>query len=113
MFNLSASKDRFDKLLEVVAKRHEKFADVLTKVFKHQEKLNQIVRQRNFVTDSESRFFLALLLNVEGKERIFELIKSKYPKEEPIDEVLDWIYKLANTKVFGYECSKRFGSCWI
>lgn len=109
MFNLAEPKDRFDMFLDVVGKKHEKFADVLPKVFAHHDKLDQIVRQRSYVTDSELRFFLALLLNIDGKERILELIRSKYPKTEPIDKVLDWVYKLANTRVLGMNIPNALG----
>lgn len=101
VFNLTQSDDRFESFLDVVSKRHEKFANVLPKVFAHHKKLDQIVRQRSFVTDAELRFFLALLLNVDGKRRIFELVKTKFEKQKPIDKILDWVHKLANTKVLG------------
>lgn len=109
MFNLSAPKEQFDKFMEVVGKRHEKFADVLPKVFTHHDKLDQILRLRGYVTDSELRFFLALLLNIEGKERIFELIGSKFPEDKPLDKVLDWVYKLANTRVLGTSIPNALG----
>ncbi len=109
MFNLAEPKERMDKFLEVVGNRHEKFADVLPKVLANYDKLDQIVRQRSYVTDFELRFFMALLLNVEGKTRIFELIRSKFPEDKPLDKVLDWVYKLANTRVLGMNIPNALG----
>lgn len=109
MFNLTAPKERFNNFLETVAKRHEKFADVLPKVFAYYDKLDQILRLRSYVSDAELRFFLALLLNVEGKIKIFELIKSKYPNDDPLDKALDWVYQLANTRVMGMNPPNALG----
>jgi hypothetical protein len=109
MFNLAAPKERFGKFLETVGNRHAKFADVLPKVFAYHDKLDQILRQRSYVTDAELRFFLALLLNIEGKERIFALIGSKFPEDKPLEKILDWVYKLANTKVLGMNIPNALG----
>ena len=109
MFNVSVAKERFEGFLDVVAKRHEKYADVLPKVFANQDKLDHIVRLRGYVSDAEQRFFLALLLNVEGRQRIFELIKSKYPDDEPLEKILDWAEKLANTRLMGTNLSNALG----
>jgi hypothetical protein len=109
MFNLSSPKERLNKLLEIVGRRHERFADVLPKVFAHHDKLDQIVRLRGYVKDAEQRFFLALLLNVEGRERIFDLIKTKFPDAEPLDKVLDWVYDLSRTRVMGMNNSNALG----
>jgi len=108
-FNLSDSETRFEKFLEATKKRHGELADVFPKVFRHQDKLNQILRQRALVTNAEHRFFLALLLNVEGKERIFALVKERFPDAEALDKVLDWTYDLAQTKVFGSKMPNALG----
>lgn len=108
-FNLSAPKESFAGFLQIVGNKHEKFAEVLPEVFVYQDKIDQILRQRSFVIDAELRFFLALLLNIDGKEPIFELIKSKYPNEKPLDKVLDWVYSLANTRVLGLSIPNALG----
>ncbi len=109
MFDLAAPKEQFGEYLKIVGEKHEKFAHVLPKVFAHYDKLDQILRQRSYVTDPELRFFLALLLNIEGRERIFELITSKYPDEKPLEKVLDWTQKLANTRVLGMNIPNALG----
>lgn len=109
VFNLSDSQNRFEKFLDVTRKRHGSLADVFPQVFRHQDKLGQILRQRNFVTNPEHRFFLALLLNVEGKERIFSLVKERFPETDALEKILDWTYDLAQTKVLGSNMPNALG----
>lgn len=109
IFNLSDSQDRFARFMEIVRKRHGSLAEVFPAVFRHFEKLSEIVRRRSFVTNNEHRFFLALLLNVEGKERILSLIEKRFPETEPTEKILDWTDELANTKVFGTNLSNALG----
>ncbi len=109
MFNLGTSENRFDALLEIVRERHGERADIFPKVFSHQSKTEEIVRRRAVITEPEHRFFLALLMNVEGKERIFSLIKERFPNQEPLDKVLDWTFDLANTKVLGLNIPNAVG----
>ena len=101
IFGLDTPKERFDAFVEIARKRHGDKVDIFEKVFAHKDKVSQIVRRRGFVTDPEHRFFFALLMNVEGKERIFSLIKQRYPDNEPLEKVLDWVFDLAQTRVVG------------
>jgi len=109
LFNLSAPQNRFDALMEIVRERHGERANVFPKIFEHADKLDEILRRRNYVTDPEHRFFLALLLNVEGREQIFSLIKERFPDKEPLDKVLDWIFDLAQTRVLGEKIPNALG----
>lgn len=101
LFNLAAPQNRLDKFMEIVRERHGERANVFPKVFAHFDRQEQIVKRRAVVTDPEHRFFLALLLNVEGRDRIFSLIKERYPESEPLDKVLDWTFDLAQTRILG------------
>ena len=109
LFNLSTSQNRFDAFLEIVRERHGERANVFPKVFEHLDKVDEILRRRSYVTDSEHRFFLALLLNVEGRDRIFSLIKERFPDREPLDKVLDWTFDLAQTRVLGENVPNALG----
>jgi hypothetical protein len=109
LFNLSAPQNRFDAFLEIVKERHGERANIFPKVFEHIDKLDEILRRRSFVTDPEHRFFLALLLNVEGRERIFSLVKERFPDSEPLDKVLDWTFDLAQTRVLGEKIPNALG----
>src|SRR5690606_20395543 len=68
-----------------------------------------IVERRNFVTVPDLRFFLAVLLNVAGRETIYRLIKQRYPDSDPQEKVLDWTFDLANTRVVGIEPPTALG----
>lgn len=109
MFNLDDSKERFDALLEIVRERHGERANVFPPVFAHQAKVDEIMRRRAVITEPEHRFFFALLMNVEGKDRIFSLIKERFPDSEPLDKILDWTFDLANTRVLGLNLPNALG----
>ncbi len=109
VFNLEAPQNRFEALLETVRNRHGERANIFPKVFAHQQKVDEIVRRRSFITEPEHRFFLALLMNVEGKERIFSLIKQRFPDSEPLDKILDWTFDLAQTRVLGLNIPNALG----
>jgi hypothetical protein len=108
-FNLSQPADRFRTFMETVRNRHGVKADVLPAVFEHREMVNEIVRRRGFVTDAEHRFFFALLMNVEGKDAIFNLIRKRFPDADPLEKVLDWVFDLSQTRVMGANAQNALG----
>lgn len=109
LFNLAAPQNRFDNLMEVVRERHGERANVFPQIFAHLEKQDEIVRRRSYVDNPEHRFFLALLMNVEGRERIFSLIKERFPESAPLDKVLDWAFDLSQTRVIGEKVPNALG----
>jgi hypothetical protein len=109
VFNLDTSQNQFKALLEVAKKRHGKLAEVFAEVFAYQEKIDEILKLRSYVTEPEHRFFMALLMNVEGNERILSLIKERFPDAEPIDKILDWTYDLAQMRVMGLKIPNALG----
>lgn len=109
MFNRDASRTRFSAFLDIVAKRHGASGDAMRPVFERYDVLDEIINRRAYVKESEHRFFLALLLNVEGRERIFGLIKQRFPEADPVEKVLDWVFDLAQTRVVGIETSNALG----
>ncbi|MBS1798097.1 MAG: hypothetical protein JSS81_30050 [Acidobacteria bacterium] len=109
LFNLSETATRREKLMEIVRERHGERANVFPAVFAYIDRQNEIVRRRGFVTDPEHRFFLALLLNVEGRDRIFSLVRERFPEKDPLDKVLDWIFDLGQTRVLGQDLPNALG----
>jgi len=109
LFNLEGPAARFRAFLEIVERRHGSKATQLPAVFQHRERVNEIVRRRGYVTEPEHRFFFALLLNVEGRETIFSLVKQRFPDADPIEKVLDWTHDLANTRVVGVNTPNALG----
>ena len=49
------------------------------------------------------------MLNVDGKDLIFSLIKERFPDMEPLDKILDWVSKLAQTRIFGSNLPNALG----
>jgi hypothetical protein len=103
------SRERFRHLLDSARERHGEKVDVLAAVFAHRDMSDEIVRLRHSVTNADHRFFLALLLNLEGTGQIFPLIKQRFPDDEPLDKALDWIYELAQTRIVGTNLPNALG----
>src|SRR4029079_3243997 len=103
------SRQRFDALLSVAEMRFPKRADLLRKVFAHQERLQEMINRCGDVDDPEQRFFFALLLNVEDRDRIFALIRDRFPESEPIEKILDWAYDLSQTRLAGMQNQNALG----
>jgi hypothetical protein len=109
MFSPDDAESRFHHLLDIVIERHGPKAKALRQVFGHHDMLAEIVRRRGYVSDPEHRFFMALLLNVDRRPLIFELIKHRYPDDDPVDKILDWVFDLAETRVVGIDSSNALG----
>ncbi len=108
-FQVEQTQSRFDKIFEIVKKRHGNLAENIMPIFDHFDKQQEIIQRRGYVTNPEHRFFLALLLNVEGRERILSLIKNRFPESDPIEKTLDWVSELAQTKVMGLNIPNALG----
>jgi hypothetical protein len=109
IFKMDASKARFDEFLNIVREKHGERAEIFPKVFAHQDKVDEILKRRSFITEPEHRFFLALLMNVEGKAMILNLIKERFPQQDPVDKILDWSLDLADTRVLGLNIPNALG----
>ena len=109
LFNLAAPAARFRGFLEIVVRRHGSKAEQLADVFEYRDRQDEIVRRRGYVTNPEHRFFFALLLNVDGRERITSLIAQRFPDVDPIEKILDWSHELAQTRVIGANVPNALG----
>jgi hypothetical protein len=109
MFGGSSWRDRFDLLLSAVEERHAGRGDILRGVFAHLERVQGLIRRRGFVDNPDHRFFFALLLNVEGRERIFSLIRDRYPDADQIAKILDWPYERSQLRFAGVDNLNALG----
>lgn len=109
LFKLNEPAERFRKFLEIVQRRHGSKAADLPAIFEHRERVGEIVRRRSYVTDPEQRFFFAVLMNVEGRERVFSLIRQRFLGSEPIEKVLDLVHDLSHTRVVGVNAPNALG----
>ncbi len=109
MFGVDETDSRFGRFLEAARERHGDRLNAIEEVIERNLWMNDIVRRRRFVTDPEHRFFFALLMNVEGRERIVELVKQRYPDGDPVGKVADWVYDLANIRLAGPRSQNALG----
>ena len=68
-----------------------------------------IIQRRGTITSDAHRFFLALLLNVPSREKILQLVKQRYPDQDPVETVLDWVEELGRTRVLGSKETNALG----
>jgi hypothetical protein len=104
-FGVDTGSERFDRFLEIVEKRHGRTAEILRPVLDYMDRQGQLIEKRRFVSEAEHRFLFALLLNIDDREHILELIRGRYPDEDAVEKVLDWLFDLSQTRVIGQEKS--------
>ena len=109
LFKVGDSKSRFQQFLDVVSRRHGPDGEIFKPIFDRLDTIDEIVNRRSFVTNAEHRFFMALLMNIDDRSRIFSLIEQRFPGVDPIEKVLDWVFDLADTRVVGVETSNALG----
>ncbi len=109
VFGVEKNSDRFDNLIKIVRAKHGDIATTFTDAIYEQEKIGEISQKRSIVTDAELRFFLAILMNVSEKQKVFSLIKERFPDSKPIEKALDWTFDLSNTKVLGANVTNALG----
>jgi hypothetical protein len=100
-FGLSSGEERFRTLLEKARMRHGELIDLVVPVFEEGLRQRNLVHRRGQITSNEHRFLLALLLNVPDRVTVLDLVKQRYPQNNPVDTIVDWVEELANTKVAG------------
>jgi hypothetical protein len=103
LFQLSEGEERFQALMQRARQRHGQLIDFIPPVLDEMDRLEQIVQRRRFITSKEQRFFLALLLNIPERAKVLDLIQQRFPEQEVMETLDDWVMELANTKVFGYD----------
>jgi len=101
LFGLSTGQDRFNAILESCRSAHGEITERILPVLEEQERQRDIIQRRATITGEEHRFFLALLLNVAGREKILELVKDRLPEQDPVETILDWVDELSRTRVLG------------
>jgi hypothetical protein len=102
-FGVETGKDRFGRFFEMVENRHGRKAEILRPVFEYMERQGQLIDKRRFVTEPEHRFLFALLLNIDDREHILEVIRQRYPDEDAVEKVLDWLFDMSQIRVMGQE----------
>lgn len=100
-FGISAGEQRFQTLTEIARRRHGELVDLIQPVFEETERQHNLIQRRAQITSNEHRLFLALLLNIPDRDKVLDLVSQRFPEQDPVATVTDWVEELANTKVFG------------
>ena len=88
--------DRFAGLLAFT--QNQPLAARFPQVFEEKERKHNIILRRDIVTRPEHRFLLALLLNVPDRQRVLDLVRERYPDENPVDTIVGWVIDLSQTR---------------
>lgn len=109
LFGLSTGKQRFKAILDKCRNTHGGLAEFVLPVLQEEERQLSIIRRRGTITSDDHRFFLALLLNVRSRPKVLELVKQRYPDQDPIETILDWVEELGRTRVLGSKETNALG----
>ena len=101
MFHLSTGQERYNRLVEKARTRHGHLVDLIGPVVEEMQRQNDLIQRRGYLTGSDHRFFLALLLNVPRRTMILDLVHQRFPSQDPVDTVAAWVEELSTTKLLG------------
>jgi hypothetical protein len=85
----------FGIFLEAVVERHPILVPILARVFDVRRRERRVLARRKKSRDEGERFFLALILGVDGWEDVLRLVAERYAGQEPARRVLDWTRRLS------------------
>ena len=100
---LTTSDDLMRRFTAAARVRHGDLVDLVEPVLEERRRQAEIARRRGAITSEPHRFLMALLLNVEGRAKVIELVGERYPHEDPIETIVDWVEELGSTKELGAE----------
>jgi hypothetical protein len=109
LFGLSTGKDRFKAILNRCNTVHGELTDLVLPVLEEHERQMSIIQRRSTITADEHRFFLALLLNIPRRDKVLELVSQRYPDQDPVETILDWVEELGRTRVLGSKETNALG----
>jgi len=101
LFQISKSRTRLQRYFDAARQRHGELVDLLLPVFDEQERETDIIKRRGKIEREDHRFFMALLLNVPQRRKVLELIKARFPEEDPVQLAVRWIKELSTTRIYG------------
>jgi hypothetical protein len=85
--------DEFQRVLLATTARssHE---TLLRTAFEELRRQCNLITRRTVIRGAQHRFFIALLLNVRGRDRILRLVGKSFPAQPPVETVLHWLTEL-------------------
>jgi len=83
----------WEEVWEVFVEKHGLLADFVMPTLREIIRRDGIAALRGTIEETEHRFFLALLLNLERREDILEMVASRFPGD-PLETILRWAEEL-------------------
>jgi len=81
-------------MLREFEKTHKRLANGVAATLEEEARREMIKGMRGMIHDSGRRFFLALLMNVDSRSDLLQLVKKRFPEKKPIETVLQWMSEL-------------------
>ncbi len=100
---------RLARVIDAARTAHGSVIDQFLLALYEQQRVEEIVRLRSYLKTNEHRFFLALLLNLPDRKKLLELVGDRFPDQDAVDTVLDWVMELSSVRVWGSEKANILG----
>ena len=95
--------DRYARLAAHAASHHGDVIERFTAVHAEQARERSIIAMRATIHDPDHRFFLALLLNVPVRAMVLQLVRERFPGDEPEAKIQMWLRQLSGSDGIGLE----------
>lgn len=84
-----------DLILSWAARKHSRLVDACRPVLVNVDRIKKIKLIREKIGQPELQYFVALLLNIPRREETLNLIRERYPDDDPINLIIKWMNKLS------------------
>jgi hypothetical protein len=102
-YKLFHEAEEWADLVSVARRYHARYLNYLLPCVIEQSREAKIIEKRKSTYDPESRFFLALLLNIPTRQAFFDMVSRRYPSGRQAAIILRWITRLSDTKLIGFK----------
>lgn len=100
---------RFRDILEAVRPQHPVLMTALAPALERMRRDLKLVNHRRLLHHPEHRFFLALLLNLDQRKHIDDLVAKRFPKVPPWRTLSRWIREISSLPPTGDFAERGFG----
>jgi hypothetical protein len=83
--------EKYVALLQSVKPAHAELVDRLLVHAELERRDRRVISRRQVAKQPEHRFFLALLLNLQDRASVFEMIRQAFPARPPGDTIIGWL----------------------
>ncbi len=86
--------ERYVAFLRTLLPAHEELVGVLLAHAERDRRERHIISRRQLAKQAEHRFFLALLLNLDHRAGILDMVRRGFPDREPVNAIMGWLEEL-------------------